>query len=634
MKTKHLLTALLLGATFCTASAQKLSLGNYAELEEEGDKPDNLYNDGSYFEIAPINYYLENSGSQTILPKADIATMAGKNITTLNMRMYNNGYYGGDLTRTVTIYIGETNKDNFKKEENRYRFFDTSWQQAVYHGTLTLSETYNWAYMMGPEFTITFDRPFYYSGENNLVVTITATGEACTDGGFYIDFPKVENTSKSTLTFPEKTDPTEMLNGDLRPAGLLGLVDMPAVAYGYADAAVPDSTWRTFTAKYDTDLNIVGLDAFKVTATTNGEITYEKVTEAPKGANLILRSLVAPVFYSTDALVSPITDNLIKVSDGTVTNDETIYVFGEKNGKHGFYHDAGQETLEAGTFYVIVPKSPEPEPEPTPDPDGVLTIGNFYGKGNDKVAYDGFNNHNSPMTFNYNNSGTQTIYPAEWLEKLNGKAITSLSFSGMSNAYTQNEYKSTVKVYLTETDHVTFPYNDEASRYEWIQTEYGEPSTTYDMTADFLQSYIDNEDFHLTLNLENNPYTYNGKSLVVTITNESDKYFDPSNDLFQFYFVSREPTDPFRTAIFSSDTKTFMENYVKDRVIKGEDNEFRQAEAPAIQMTYIDAAEITTGISTVTTESSDNAWYNLQGQRIAHPRSGIFIHKGKKVVVR
>ena len=630
MKTKHLLTALLLGTTFCTASAQKLSLGNYAELEEGGEKPENLYETGNYYEIAPINYYLENSGSQTILPKADIAAMAGKNITTLNLRMYNNGYYGEDLTRDITIYIGETNKEAFKKEEKRFRFFDTSWQQAVYHGTLTLSEIYNWDGTMGPEFTITFDRPFYYSGENNLVVTVTATGETCTDGGFIIDFPKVKKTSKSTLTFPESRNPAEVLNGDLKPAGNLGLVDMPAVAYGYADATAPDSTWRTFTAKYDTDLNIAGLDALKVTATTDGKITYEKVTEAPTGANLIIRSLVAPVFYSTDTEPSPIADNLIKVSDGTVANGDTIYVFGEKEGKYGFYHQAEPATLETGTFYVIVKKSTEPDP----DPDGVLTIGNFYGKGNDKVAYDGFNNHNSPMTFNYKNSGTQTIYPAAWLEKLNGKAITSLTFSGMSGAYTQDAYKSTVKVYITETDKETFPYNDELSKYEWIQTEYAEPSTTYDMTANFVQAFNDGEDFHLALDIKDKPYKYNGKSLVVTITNESETYFDPSTDIFQFYFVSREPKEPYRSAIFASDKTTFMENYAKDHVLNIHDNELRCAEAPAIQLTYIDAIDIPTGINIVNNETTDNAWYNLQGQRVAQPQHGLFIHKGKKVWIK
>ena len=204
----------------------------------------------------------------------------------------------------------------------------------------------------------------------------------------------------------------------------------------------------------------------------------------------------------------------------------------------------------------------------------------------------------------------------------------------MSGAYTQDAYKSTVKVYITETDKETFPYNDELSKYEWIQTEYAEPSTTYDMTANFVQAFNNGEDFHLALDIKDKPYKYNGKSLVVTITNESETYFDPSTDIFQFYFVSREPKEPYRSAIFASDKTTFMENYAKDHVLNIHDNELRCAEAPAIQLTYIDATDIPTGINIVNNETTDNAWYNLQGQRVAQPKHGLFIHKGKKVWIK
>lgn len=44
----------------------------------------------------------------------------------------------------------------------------------------------------------------------------------------------------------------------------------------------------------------------------------------------------------------------------------------------------------------------------------------------------------------------------------------------------------------------------------------------------------------------------------------------------------------------------------------------------------------TTGISTVRqyTASNNDAYYNLQGQRVSNPQHGIFIHEGKKVVLR
>ena len=614
----------------------RLSLGNYADLEEYGDEPENLYPDGSYWEMAPMNFYVSNSGSQTVLPKADIAQMAGKNITALNLRMFNMADYN-DYTREVTIYIGETNKEGFSKNSGKYRYFDHNGQQPVFSGTLSVEETYNWYGMMGPEYTLTFDRPFYYSGKNNLVVTVIAKGDNCSDGGFYINFPRVEGTSSSTINFEETIDPMETLGGSLLSSGSgVSSIDMPAVAYDYVGAAAPDSTWTAFTARYDTDLNIAGLDAFKVTSATNGNITYDKVTEAPAGTSLVIRSLVSPALYSTAQAAETITDNIILKSDGTAENNDNTYIFCEKDGTWGFYHDSSVTIIPEGTLYVTAENSVEPGEEPGDDPqpedDSVLTLGNFNGNQNDAVAYDGFNNYNSPLTFNYRNSGTQTIYPAAWLTKLDGKAITSMTFSGISSAYTESAYQSTVKAYITEIDDETFPYNGESEHYEWIQTEYAEPQTTLEMTADFQEAYYNGEDFHLVLNFEDKPFVYNGKSLLVTITNESDNYFDFSTDLFQFYFVSRTAGEPYRTAIFASDSDTFLANYGKDHAIKSTDNEMRLAEAPAVQFTLINADDVPTGITehNAALHQSRNACYNLQGQRVSPNTKGFVIQNGKK----
>ena len=43
----------------------------------------------------------------------------------------------------------------------------------------------------------------------------------------------------------------------------------------------------------------------------------------------------------------------------------------------------------------------------------------------------------------------------------------------------------------------------------------------------------------------------------------------------------------------------------------------------------------TTGIQTITgAEAADGAYYNMQGVRVAQPTKGVFIHNGKKVVVK
>lgn len=47
-------------------------------------------------------------------------------------------------------------------------------------------------------------------------------------------------------------------------------------------------------------------------------------------------------------------------------------------------------------------------------------------------------------------------------------------------------------------------------------------------------------------------------------------------------------------------------------------------------------SEVVTGIKAASTDETaqDGAWYNLQGQRVAQPAHGIYVHGGKKVVVK
>ena len=44
----------------------------------------------------------------------------------------------------------------------------------------------------------------------------------------------------------------------------------------------------------------------------------------------------------------------------------------------------------------------------------------------------------------------------------------------------------------------------------------------------------------------------------------------------------------------------------------------------------------TTGIDGVTTDEdgTDDGYYNLNGQRVDNPQKGIYIHRGKKVIIK
>ena len=48
------------------------------------------------------------------------------------------------------------------------------------------------------------------------------------------------------------------------------------------------------------------------------------------------------------------------------------------------------------------------------------------------------------------------------------------------------------------------------------------------------------------------------------------------------------------------------------------------------------AINVVNGIENVenTTTTDNNVYYNLQGQRVENPQHGVFIHNGKKVVLK
>ena len=49
------------------------------------------------------------------------------------------------------------------------------------------------------------------------------------------------------------------------------------------------------------------------------------------------------------------------------------------------------------------------------------------------------------------------------------------------------------------------------------------------------------------------------------------------------------------------------------------------------------SSDIVTGIQNITAENAkkeDNAWYNLSGQRVIRPAKGIYIHNGKKIIMK
>lgn len=163
------------------SSKQKLSLGNYADIVS-GDPDDTQCYDASYYMTSPTQLYCSMTGNQIIYTKEQLASMAGKEITGISFAIFNQSCYT-TISRTVKIWLQEVDDDTFayNSEKKKYSFFEFA------NATETHDKSYEFDYLesagwANSEMSFDFDTPFAYSGEKNLVVTITFDGTDCTDG--------------------------------------------------------------------------------------------------------------------------------------------------------------------------------------------------------------------------------------------------------------------------------------------------------------------------------------------------------------------------------------------------------------------------------------------------------------------
>jgi len=262
---------------------------------------------------------------------------------------------------------------------------------------------------------------------------------------------------------------------------------------------------------------------------------------------------------------------------------------------------------------------------------GTLTLGEFNGdSGDDKAMFDGFNCQNAPVTFVYKHSGSQTIYLPHMLEPMKDKEITSIAFSCLPQDCYVFDYTSTMKLYLSEVAEENFV--KDGNKYLWFVTDYTNPNASLDFKADFQEAATNEENILIKFQLEK-PFKYTGKTLLVTVVNDGDQSV---GGVVRFFLVKRKSKDePHYNAIFGSDSKTFMEYYKESKAVT-DGNGYRNAEPAAVQFTYQEPQVHTAVCNIEADESQDsNEWYNLQGVRIAQPtQAGIYIHNGKKVIVR
>lgn len=113
-------------------------------------------------------------------------------------------------------------------------------------------------------------------------------------------------------------------------------------------ATVTSAGWATFVPKYNVKADNV--NAYVVSLADDEVALLEKVTEIPAGTPVLLETEGS---YALDVIESAtaVDDNCLKVSDGTISADDHVYVLGQKNGNTGFYLWTG-EALAKGKVYM------------------------------------------------------------------------------------------------------------------------------------------------------------------------------------------------------------------------------------------------------------------------------------------
>lgn len=163
-----------------------LTLGNYNGNMEEGTS-DGCFQ-GSYYDRCPTTFYLKHTGSQILYTKDQLARMAGKGIQEMRFLFFNE-YASTGYDRTINLWVEEIDDDAFARDEltSTYKFFD--YTNAI-HAITDLQfegDFSSYIYQSG-ELVLPFDQVVNYSGDKNLLVTVTFDGEECCgslDLGFF-----------------------------------------------------------------------------------------------------------------------------------------------------------------------------------------------------------------------------------------------------------------------------------------------------------------------------------------------------------------------------------------------------------------------------------------------------------------
>lgn len=170
------------------AQAQNLNVG----IIQVGDydNPTETYN-GSYFDMAPTNFYLPHTGVQLLYTPDLLSDMDGKQdveITELCFKFYSESYE--EIIRHMKLYLQEIDATEFAVNENGVKqFFNFENLALIGNYGIDLLNCYGEDVEL--KFPLTMSSPFRFTPGHSLLVTIifdAQDDDNCTMGSDYAPF--------------------------------------------------------------------------------------------------------------------------------------------------------------------------------------------------------------------------------------------------------------------------------------------------------------------------------------------------------------------------------------------------------------------------------------------------------------
>lgn len=249
MKKIYILLAALAAMTLNAQNVLQgsINVGDY-------DEPQTTYN-GSYFDMAPTNFYIAHTGAQLIYTPDELADMDGKTnikVNKLSFKFYNETFE--DITRDIKVYLQESDATEFAVVDGIKQFFE--------FGDPVLETEMTWEMLdiYGEDGDLILDlsnAPFTFNAGKSLIVTIVVDAQDddnCTMGSDYAPFYTSGIRGKGMVYTNNWSSFVDYANGDDFPdaTAMLGCgtnVELPVtkIDYTYEEVEEPQVYFLTGT---------------------------------------------------------------------------------------------------------------------------------------------------------------------------------------------------------------------------------------------------------------------------------------------------------------------------------------------------------------------------------------------------